>query len=174
MLNKIIVIIFFCLPLPNIYAQENTPFNPFKQEYRSLLDYNRFKTFNQITFSSINSKYYSKNYGSMLNSLQYSINPKMDLTFHLGKTFDFNKRENTLNFNRKEDYLLGGTFIYKINPDLKMGVEYGDTPTSMNQFNFYHPNFTIDKNAKFWLNKKFGHTDLDVYINYLEIKPSVE
>ncbi|MDD5066713.1 MAG: hypothetical protein PHF84_06660 [bacterium] len=145
--------------------------NPFKKEYGSLLNYSRFKTFNQISFSAASSPHGSRSFGTYLSSMQYSVNNNMDVSVHLGKKFDFNQKDKAWDFERKEDYLTGGSVVYRISPGFKMGFDYGDTPGSVNYFMpFLSSDITVDKNMKFWLNKDFGKSDLGIYINYTELK----
>ena|GEM_PF-5191954 len=163
------------------YLDDQVIHNPFKDNYGSLLDYKRFNIFNQFSvFSFSSSRGHSGTYGLYLNTIQYNINSDLSAYLHLGKKFDFNSKEDSLEFNDKKDYLSGGTVIYKPGSDFTLGMEYGSAPGisplnysfSGNPFfsdSYYLPN-SDDKNLILWLNKGFNRNRFNIHLQVQQIE----
>lgn len=182
-IKKIVFLILFMTC--TMYSANGPSFihNPFKNNYGSLLNYNRFSMFNQITFLSLHSKNNSQSYGYYLNTIGYDINKSVTAYAHLGKKLNFQKKE-SMKFKNKQDYLKGGSVVYKPGNDFTFGASYGTTPVSLNCMSYgrdpfysspflhssYHPNINTDKNVNIWLNKGFSKNRINLSIQFQQVE----
>ncbi len=181
-----LILIFFIIPiylLPLYLSGNNNDhiFNPFKKNSGSMLDFNRFNMTHQISFFSISGKNYSRSFGTYLSTTQYGINNNWTAFLHLGKKMNLFSKKNDFKLDEKNDYLRGGSLIYRTRSNLTLGIEYGAAP---NDFNFIHSPFSfnsftslphtlnIDHNntLKLWLNKNFRKSKINVHIQYQQMK----
>lgn len=170
---KLLILLVFLFPFPSEAQEEDMLLNPFKRDYGGLLDYRRFKNFQQFSFLSVSGSGPSRSLGLYMNTLQYNLRPGLEASLHLGKQFDFSGRESAFDLKRKEEYLAGGTLVYRAGKGFTAGIEYGDTPGSMDSFlPFMTQGLTPDKNMKVWMNKAFGRSELNLYLQYREFKPA--
>ena len=107
-MKKAIMIVFLTLiPAAGLFSIDNNfALNPFKNNYKSILDYNRFKTFHQFSFFSVSSKYNSGSYGTYLSTIQYGINNNLTAQLHLGKSMNFNDKNSIESIKMKNWFFL--------------------------------------------------------------------
>ncbi len=172
------ILMFLIIPLFLSANNNNYIFNPFKKNYGGMLDFNRFNMSHQISLFSVSGKNYSKSFGTYLNTMQYGINNNWTAFMHLGKKMDFFNKNNSVKLDEKNDYLRGGSLIYKAKSSLTLGIEYGTTPNDFNSpFSFhsfpslsYMPNIDHNETLKLWLNKSFRKNKINIHIQYQQMK----
>ncbi len=173
-----LIILYSLIPV-NLLCSNDFINSPFKNNYHSLLDYNRFRTFHQFSFFSFSGNQNSGSYGSYLSTIQYSINNNLTANLHLGKTLNFNNNDG-FKLDSTKDLLAGGSLIYKTKSDLTLGIGYGATPlnftpspfyfNSLSPFSYLDNNY-YKKNFQMWLNKDYNNSSFSIYIRYSQINP---
>ncbi len=155
---------FIVIVLIEISLYSQSIYNPFQSKFQnSLLDFNRFQFYNQISlFSTYNNK---KSYagGVYLSTLQYNISPSFISYLHIGKQYEFLSEDKY--WNSPKDFLSGTTLIYNFSSTFNMGLEYGATPNLVNNFYGTLPTDYLH----LWMEKKFGR-NVNFKIEYYQMK----
>ena len=176
-----LIILFSFIPV-NLLCSNDFIHSPFQNNYHSLLDYNRFRTFHQFSFFSFSGNKNSGSYGSFLSTIQYSINNSLTANLHLGKKMNFSNNDG-FKLDSTKDLLAGGSLIYKTKSDLTLGIGYGTAPldfnftpssfhiNSLSPFSYLYDYNYCNNNLNIWLNKDFKKSSLSIYIRYSQTKP---
>lgn len=167
MKSKILLICVLILSFFQLaFSLDQQIYNPFQSKYRySMLDFNRFQLYNQISFFSVFNNKTSYSTGMYLSTLQYTISPTLNSYLHIGKQYNFSSSDN-LPFKSQNNFLSGATVIYTPTSTLNIGLEYGTTPRFLN--NFY--GIVPDKSLHLWVKKEFGK-NINLKVEYYQIKP---
>lgn len=148
------------------FSLDQQIYNPFQSKYQySMLDFNRFQLYNQMSFFSVFNSKTSYSTAMYLATLQYTISPTLNSYLHIGKQYNFTSSDN-LAFNSQKNFLSGATVIYTPTSTLNIGLEYGTTPGFLN--NFY--GIVPDRYLHLWVEKEFGK-NINLKVEYYQINP---